>query len=73
MNRILHKNVALLRVGDKGALSELRAVVNLDDHVLGWLSETEAVLDPHTLKDMLTVLEQRGMSALVRRVGTAPL
>ena len=43
MSRILHKNVAILRVGDKGALDELRAVTNLDEHVLGWLSETEAV------------------------------
>lgn len=69
MNRILHKNVALLRVGDKGALDELRAVVNLDAHVLGWVSETEAVLDPHTLKELLLALEARGLSALVRRVG----
>lgn len=69
MNRILHKNVALLRVGDKGALDELRAVVNLDAHVLGWVSETEAVLDPHTLKELLMALEARGLSALVRRVG----
>ena len=70
MSRILHRNVAILRVGEKGALDELRAVVNLDDHVLGWLSDTEAVLDPHTLKDLLAVLETRGLSALVRRVGT---
>ncbi len=69
MNRILHKNVALLRVGDKGALDELRAVVDLDAHVLGWVSDTEAVLDPHTLKELLMALEARGMSALVRRVG----
>ena len=71
MSRILHKNVALLRVGDKGALDELRAIAPLDDHVLGWLSETEAVLDPHTLKELLATLESRGMSALVRRVGSA--
>jgi len=69
VNRILHKNVALLRVGDKGALDELRAVVDLDAHVLGWVSGTEAVLDPHTLKELLMALEARGMSALVRRVG----
>lgn len=68
MTRILHKNVAVLRVGDKGALDELRAVVNLDAHVLGWISDTEAVLDPHTLKELMLTLEARGMSALVRRV-----
>jgi hypothetical protein len=70
MSRILHKNVAILRVGDKGALDELRAVTNLDEHVLGWVSDTEAVLDPHTLKELLAALDARGMSALVRRVGT---
>ncbi len=73
MTQILHKNVALLRVGERSALNELRAVVNLDDHVLGWVSETEAVLDPHALKDLLAILEERGMSALVRRVGGPPV
>ncbi len=68
MTPILHKNLALLRVGEPAVIAELRAAVNLDDHVLGWVSETEAVLDPHMLKDLLAALEARGMSALVRRV-----
>ncbi len=71
MTPVIHRNVALLRVSDKGALDELRAVVNLDAHVLGWLSDSEAVLDPHTLKELLAALEARGLSALVRRVGGA--
>ncbi len=68
----LHKNVAILRVSDPRALGELRAVVDLDEHVMGWLSETEAVLDPHALKDLLAVLDARGLSALVRRAGSGP-
>jgi hypothetical protein len=36
--------------------------------VLGWVSDTEAVLDPHTLRELMAALEARGMSALVRRV-----
>jgi hypothetical protein len=68
---IVHKNVAVLRVGDPKALDEIRAVVNLDNHVLGWLSPTEAVVDPHTLKDLLAVLESKGLGALVRRAGAS--
>ncbi len=68
MTPILHKNLALLRVGEPAVFDELRAAVNLDDHVLGWVSETEAVLDPHMLKELLASLEARGMTALVRRV-----
>jgi hypothetical protein len=68
MTRVLHKNLALLRVGEPGVIEELRAAVNFDDHVLGWVSDTEAILDPHMLKDLLVALEARGMTALVRRV-----
>ena len=67
----LHRNVALLRVSDARALAEIRAVVDLDDAVMGWLSETEAVIDPHALKDLLADLDARGLSALVRRAGAA--
>ena len=63
----IHKNLAILRVGDVRALDEIRAVVDLDDHVLGWLSPTEAVVDPHTLRELLAVLEARGLAPLVRR------
>lgn len=71
MNTI-HKNVAILRLGDARTLGEVRALVDLDEHVLGWISETEAVIDPHTLKDLVAALDARGLSALVRRAGTAP-
>ncbi|MBM4391190.1 MAG: hypothetical protein FJ090_08715 [Deltaproteobacteria bacterium] len=67
----LHRNVAILRVIDPRALGELRAVADLDEHVMGWISETEAVIDPHSLKDLLAVLDARGLSALVRRAGAS--
>ncbi len=65
----IHKNVAILRLGDLRTLGEVRALVDLDEHVLGWLSETEAVIDPHTLKELVAALDARGLSALVRRAG----
>lgn len=65
----LHKNLALLRVADVKVLDEIRAIYPLDDVVLGWVSPTEAVLDPHRLKGLLQALEARGLGALVRRAG----
>lgn len=70
---VLHRNVAVLRVADPGVLDEIRAVYPaLDVHVLGWISPTEAVLDPAELKPMLDTLDARGMGALVRRTGSSP-
>lgn len=66
---VIHRNVALLRVVDPGVLDEIRAVLPLEDHVIAWISPTEAVLDPQRLKPLLDVLEARGMAALVRRAG----
>jgi hypothetical protein len=68
---IVHRNVAVLRVADPGVIEEIRAVLPLDNHVVGWLSPTEAVLDPADLKTLLDGLEARGMGALVRRTGAA--
>lgn len=67
----LHKNLALLRVADVKVLDEIRAVYPLDDLVLGWVSPTEAVLDPQRLKGLIETLEARGIGALVRRAGAA--
>ena len=69
MSAIIHRNVAVLRVSEPGVLEEIRAVTRFDDHVLGWISPTEVVLDPARLKPLLDILEARGMSALVRRAG----
>jgi len=70
---VVHKNVAVLRVADPSVLDEIRAVYPaLDVHVLGWISPSEAVLDPSELKPLLDALEARGMGALVRRTGSVP-
>lgn len=65
--KTIHQNVALLRVADVGVLDEIRAVVPFDDYVLGWVSPTEAIVDPSRLKSLLDGLEARGMAALVKR------
>ncbi|MFZ5480696.1 MAG: hypothetical protein ACOZNI_28300 [Myxococcota bacterium] len=64
---ILHRNVAVLRVADPHVFDEIRAVLPLDEHVVGWISPTEAVLDPARMKGLIDVLEARGMGALVKR------
>jgi hypothetical protein len=64
---ILHKNLAVLEVADVGLLDVLRATVPLDSWIVGWLSPTEAILDPARLREALDALEAAGMAALVRR------
>lgn len=64
---IVHRNVAVLRVADPQTFDEIRAVTPLDDHVIGWISPTEAVLDPSRMRALLDALEARGMGAMVRR------
>jgi hypothetical protein len=64
---IVHRNVAVLRVADPHVFDEIRAVLPLDEHVVGWISPTEAVLDPARMKGLIDVLEARGMGALVKR------
>jgi hypothetical protein len=68
---VIHHNVAVLRVADPAVFDEIRAVLPLDEHVIGWISSTEAVLDPQDLSPFLDALEARGMAALVRRGGGA--
>ena len=64
---ILHRNLAVLTVAEPGLLEAIRAVVPLEEHVLAWLSPTEAVIDPAHLRALLDALETAGMGALVRR------
>jgi hypothetical protein len=64
---IAHRDVALLRVSDPSVLAEIRAVVPLDDYVLGWISPTEAIIDPASLRALQEGLEGRGIAALVKR------
>lgn len=64
---IVHKNVAVLRVADPKVLDEIRAVVSLDDYVLGKLSDTELVIDPARMKELLSRLDAKGLQPLVKR------
>jgi ribosomal protein L12E/L44/L45/RPP1/RPP2 len=65
----LHRNVAILRVDQASVLDEIRAVLPLDEHVLGWISPTEAIIDPATMKTLIETLEARSLAALVRKAG----
>lgn len=64
---MVHKNLAVLRVSDPHVFEEIRAVLPLDEHLLGWISPTEAVVDPASLRWLLDTLELKGMKALVRK------
>jgi hypothetical protein len=67
---ILHRNLAVLEISEDGLLEAVRRVVDLDTYVVGWLSPTEAVIDPARLRPLLDRLEAVGMAALVRREGS---
>ena len=64
---ILHRDVAVLKVEEPGVFDEIRAVLPLDDFVLGWLSDTEMVIDPRRVKELASRLESRGMTPLVKK------
>ncbi len=64
---ILHRDVAVLQVEDPQVFDEIRAVLPLEDYVLGQLSETELVVDPRRVKELAARLESRGMTPLVKK------
>lgn len=64
---ILHRNLAVLRVAEARIWDELRAVIPLDDHIVGWVSPTEAVLNPGQIKTLMSQLESRGLAPLIKR------
>ncbi len=64
---ILHRDVAVLKVEEPSVFDEIRAVLPLDDFVLGWLSDTEMVIDPRRVKELASRLESRGMTPLVKK------
>ena len=64
---ILHRDVAVLKVEDPGVFDEIRAVLPLEDYVLGQLSETELVIDPRRVGELAASLERRGMTPLVKK------
>lgn len=64
---ILHRDVAVLKVEGPGVFDEIRAVLPLEDFVLGRLSDTELVIDPRRVKELAARLESRGMTPLVKK------
>lgn len=69
--KTLHRNLALVRVSDAAAEVELRALVPIDRYVIGRLSSTELLVDPSRLRELLDVMESRGLVAMVRRSAVA--
>ena len=67
MSRIAHENVALLVVSETQALDEIRAIVNLDDYIIGKLSESEWVIDPARAIELQERLGERGIKLLRRK------
>jgi len=65
--RILHRNLAVLRVSEPKVLDEIRAVLPLDDFCFGQLSDTELIIDPRRLKELINRLDARGLSPLIKR------
>ena len=64
---IVHKGVVLLRVTEPGVIDEIRAFHPIDDIILGWISETEMVVDPAGFKDLVEKLESSGLAPLITR------
>ena len=67
MSTVVHKNVALLVVAEAQVLEEVRALVDLDDYVIGQISETEWVIDPAKAAQLQQQLASRGLQALYRK------
>ena len=65
--KILHRNLAVLRVSDPKVFDEVRAVLPLDDYCFGQLGETELLIDPRRLKEVINRLDARGLSPLIKR------
>ena len=64
---VYHQNVALLVVSEAQALDEIRAIVDLDDYLMGQLSETEWVVNPDKAIELQEKLAGRGLKILRRK------
>ena len=67
MSTVVHENLVLLVVSDPQALDEIRAVVSLDDYIIGKVSDTEWVIDPARVAELQARLKDRGLSVLRRK------
>ena len=67
MSTTAHENVALLVVSETQALDEIRAVLDLDDYIIGQLSEREWVVDPSRAVELQRRLGERGIKVLRRK------
>ncbi|MCB9795508.1 MAG: hypothetical protein H6741_22610 [Alphaproteobacteria bacterium] len=66
---IVHHDLAVLKVADPHVFEEIRAVLPLDDFVFAELSETELVIDPRRLRELVSRLDASGMAPLLKREG----
>jgi hypothetical protein len=64
---VAHRHVAVLKVADPKVLDEVRAIVALDQFVIGVVSETELVIDPSRVGQLASALAERGMAPLMKR------
>lgn len=64
---IAHRMLSVLRVSDPRVLDEIRAMLPLDDYVLGVLSATELIIDPARLSELSMRLSERGLPPLMKR------
>ena len=64
---IAHRHVAVLRVAEPKVLDEIRAIVALDQFVIGFVSETELVIDPSRVGQLASALAERGLAPLMKR------
>jgi hypothetical protein len=64
---IAHRHVAVLRVAEPRVLDEIRAIVALDQFVIGVVSETELVIDPSRVGQLASALAERGLAPLMKR------
>ncbi|MCB9760924.1 MAG: hypothetical protein H6739_13885 [Alphaproteobacteria bacterium] len=65
---IVHTNLTVLKVADPHVFEEIRAVMPLDDFVFGQLSDTELIVDPRRLRELVSRLDAKGMAPLLKRV-----
>jgi hypothetical protein len=64
---IAHRHVAVLKVADPKVLDEVRAILPLDQYVIGVVSPTELIIDPSRLGQLASALAERGMAPLMKR------